>query len=286
MEAMTHREIEENEIIEGYVRQRLTPDERRAFQEHYFSCDECFDRVQTEARFIASVRDASATGAFAPATESRKAAASSWGSGWWRPVLAFSTLAGLLIVAAVAWFWLSRGQSPKPAPGVEQARQASSPIPSIVNNNQVSPQPEQPQLSGERAGSANQQPPNELERKKNQRPNQDLVASVSIPTVTLESSRDSGSAAQLNIPADAKNVLLLIPVEAGNRFASFTVERSTKERVLIDSITGARPNRSGSLAVTLPAARLGSGDYRIRLYGVNRGQRELLAEYDLRVIKQ
>ena len=80
--------------------------------------------------------------------------------------------------------------------------------------------------------------------------------------------------------------MLLIPVEPGNRFASFTAEVFTKSKVLIDSIIGLRPNRSGSLGVSVPAARLGSGDYRVRLYGVNQGQRELLAEYDLRVLKK
>lgn len=55
---MNHREIDEKEIIERYVRQQLSLAERRAFQEHYFTCDACFDKVQMTARLIAGVRDA------------------------------------------------------------------------------------------------------------------------------------------------------------------------------------------------------------------------------------
>lgn len=56
---MTHQEIQANEIVEQYVRGKLTNAERRAFQEHFFECDECFQQVEVMASFVAGVREAS-----------------------------------------------------------------------------------------------------------------------------------------------------------------------------------------------------------------------------------
>jgi hypothetical protein len=47
------------------VRHKLPPDERRAFQEHYFACEECFEQVQITARLVAGVRRASRKGVLA-----------------------------------------------------------------------------------------------------------------------------------------------------------------------------------------------------------------------------
>jgi hypothetical protein len=48
---MTHDEVEQREIVELYVRKRLSPEDRGAFQEHFFACDSCFDQIQTMERF-------------------------------------------------------------------------------------------------------------------------------------------------------------------------------------------------------------------------------------------
>ncbi len=57
-----HRQIEEEEIVERYARNQLAPEEREAFEEHFFTCDECFEKLQATERFIAGVRNATARG--------------------------------------------------------------------------------------------------------------------------------------------------------------------------------------------------------------------------------
>ena len=91
------------------------------------------------------------------------------------------------------------------------------------------------------------------------RPDENLLAQAKPPSVTLESSRDAGSAAQITIPAEAKSILLQIPVEPGNRFQSFSLEVTTRNKAPIESINGARSNRSGSLVVRVSATRLEAG---------------------------
>lgn len=71
---MTHQEIEQREIIERYVRDQLAPEEQRAFQEHFFTCDACFEQVQMTERFIAGVRYAAETGLLGPELAERSEA--------------------------------------------------------------------------------------------------------------------------------------------------------------------------------------------------------------------
>src|SRR5947207_15969579 len=101
---MTQQEIEENGIIERYVLHQLSADERLAFQEHYFTCDECFERAQTEARFIASVRESSRSGILADSSKEMAGGVSfkrRLFGGWLVPALA----ASLLVALALTGLW-------------------------------------------------------------------------------------------------------------------------------------------------------------------------------------
>lgn len=284
---MTHEEIINKEIVEQYVLNRLSSADRQAFQEHFFECDDCFAQAQTTARFVSGVRQASADGALAPVEKRKAAAGGFWNSGWWRPALAVSFAVCLLLVVAVVWLSISRSQLQREIANERQAGLTSpSRIPQTVDDAKREAEEKQRQLDAERAERAKlEQRLDELEHKRGERPDQNLLAQ-NVPSVTLESSRDTSAAAQLTIPAGVNRIRLLIPTEPGNRFRSFSVEILTKSKTLIDTINGARPSRSGSLSVSVAAAQLNSGDYRVRLYGVNQTQRELLAEFDLRVVKQ
>src|SRR5258705_12020300 len=57
-----HKHIEDNDVVEQYVLNKLSADERRAIQEHFFECDQCFEQAQMSTRFVAGVRDASKSG--------------------------------------------------------------------------------------------------------------------------------------------------------------------------------------------------------------------------------
>src|SRR5687767_15040426 len=107
---MTHKHIQDSEVIERYVRQQLTPAERQAFQEHYFACDECFDQVQMSARFIAGVREASRTGVLTAEHDERVDRSSflpapffqNWIPNWAVPALAMSFLVAALLLGVWA----------------------------------------------------------------------------------------------------------------------------------------------------------------------------------------
>ncbi|MFL6209989.1 MAG: zf-HC2 domain-containing protein [Pyrinomonadaceae bacterium] len=280
---MTHQEIIDRDVVERYALDKLPPDERRAFQEHFFECDECFQQAQAESRFIAGVRQAAATGAL-PASDVRRAA-SFWGAGWLRPVMVFSVTAVVAFAAAFVWLYAGRVRPQRQEQARQTAQGEAQPTAETPKRNA---EEDQTQPGAEQAAEATPEPRREQTtgNKPKQRRDQNLIARAVIPSVTLESTRAATEAAELTIAAGVEKVSLRIPVEAGNRFENFAIDILTKGRVPVTTVGGLRPRRDGALAVRVPAARFESGAYRVKLYGQTATERELLAEYDLRVIKK
>jgi len=277
---MTHQEIIDREIVEQYVLDQLSAGDRRIFQEHFFECDDCFQQAHNLSENVTRVRYAAAQGALA-AEERRKAAAS---FSWLRPVLAFSVGAGILLAALALALFLGDRRLQVRLAGEEEALRSQQRAQTESENSKRDAEQKLQAAEAERARL--QQQLDELNRgKPSPRPDENLVAQTNLPSVTLESNRDSGSAAQLTIPTGTKTISLLIPVEPGNRFQSFSIE-VLRSKAPVATVNGARPNQSGSLSIRVSAAQLESGDYRVRLYGVDKLQRELLAEFDLHVLKK
>ena len=111
---MLHSQIENDEVIERYVRNQLASEERQEFEEHFFACEECFEKLQSAERLVAGVRDAAErrllTEPQAPlAIQSR----------WLVWAFAVSSCAAVAFVALTSW--LSLSQIPKLRAEVEQA---------------------------------------------------------------------------------------------------------------------------------------------------------------------
>ena len=277
---MTHQEIIDREIVEQYVLDQLSAGDRRIFQEHFFECDDCFQQAHNLSENVTRVRYAAAQGALA-ADERRKAAAA---FSWLRPVLAFSVGACILLAALALALFVGNRRLQVRLAGEEEALRSQQRAQTESENSKRDAEQKLQAAEAERARL--QQQLDELNRgKPSPRPDENLVAQTKTPSVILESNRDSGSAAQLTIPTGTKTISLLIPVETGNRFQSFSIE-VVRSKAPVATVNGARPNQSGSLSIRVSAAQLESGDYRVRLYGVDKLQRELLAEFDLHVLKK
>lgn len=96
---MLHSKIQNEEIVERYVRNQLVPEERQAFEEHYFGCDECFAKLQSVEAFVEGIRDASARGLLKdqPATAT---------SSIWTWAFACVTCAALILSGILGWKYL------------------------------------------------------------------------------------------------------------------------------------------------------------------------------------
>jgi hypothetical protein len=106
---MTHHEIAEWELVESYSQGKLSDADSQAFEEHFFTCDECFAEVQAAGNFIAGVRQAAATGRLSEAPRSRPAFAFAWAA------------AAVLMVTTV---WAGFFQLPKGRRELERQRAA------------------------------------------------------------------------------------------------------------------------------------------------------------------
>src|SRR5271169_3316305 len=103
---MMHPQIEDEEIIERYVRNQLAEAERKAFEEHFFGCDDCFEKLQVAERFVAGVRDAARRGVLAGEVQGSNRGFI-W-RGWLVPAFGVSACAALVLAALSGWLYFSQ----------------------------------------------------------------------------------------------------------------------------------------------------------------------------------
>jgi tetratricopeptide (TPR) repeat protein len=113
--------VAREEIIESYLVDRLSEEEREAFEEHYFECAHCFDDLQSLRAIREELRFAGAGAELEPRTT--------------RPLFGWASAAGLaaavvLAVGVVLWTRPTRPSSPPEAtnaPGPSQAQVPEKP---------------------------------------------------------------------------------------------------------------------------------------------------------------
>jgi hypothetical protein len=273
---MNHQEIEQQEIIERYVRRQLPPAERRAFQEHYFECEECFEQTQTMTRFIAGVRQAARQGALSEAASEKEV--------WWASLFnpARGVVVAVTLALAIVFGWLFFKFKQPSAPRQQAMReQSQSPTPVAGRQPGLSTSPQQETEKNDRPKPQN--PPNSSTT-----PSQrELLAQNRTPTVLLESARDANrNGNQLTIPANADRAILRVETEPGAMFESFQLQLFDAMRRPVTTIKGIKTHPNGALAVSVPADLLPTGKYQIRLFGIQGGKPALVGEYDLNVGRQ
>ena len=247
---MMHTEIEDREIIERYVRNQLAPEERKAFEEHFFACDDCFEKLRATERFVAGIRDAAGRGLL----EDRRSAdyirvPSSWRA-WMFPALAAASCASVVLAAITGWTLFF--QMPKLRRQLEQA--------SIDAN------------SHREAIAA-------LEKQ---------IASVAqaetnVPLVMLQATRDAQAPPNdAVLSPDAKHLTLWIELPS-SASGTFLLEIVAVEGSHVQTLDNLKRNTYGALVVSLPAELLQSGIYTIRLSRREPSPAALVAEYRLRI---
>ena len=290
---MKHHEIEQQDIIERYVRHQLKSDERRTFQEHYFACDQCFDQVQSNAKFIAGVQRSARVGVLAEsAREVVSAPATSWWAGWFNPAFAMAATACLLLAVALGWIVLK--QIPQLQAEIAQERQAREAAEQRTGQTQQSNKEELEKERQRAEGEKNKR--EELENKiaRNETPTPAPVTSPSrantetkanVPVVILEATRDSKSGTNFKLPASANALTLWVEVETGNRFDSYQMQIFAANGRAVKTINGLKANSYGALAASVATQQMTAGKYLVKLFGVKDQQKELIGDYDLTLQK-
>jgi Putative zinc-finger len=285
---MNHHEIEQQDIIERYVRHQLPDAERRAFQEHYFACDQCFAQVESTAKFIAGVQRSSRVGVLAQTAQSVReiASAAPWWANWFKPAFAAAAIACLLLAATLGWIVFR--QIPQLQAEIAQERQAREAAEQRTGQTEQSTKEE---LEKERLRAESEKKKREeLEGQiaRNQTPSPvpspsraSAETRANVPVVILESTRDSQSGTNFKLPADAKSLTLWVEVEAGNRYDGFQMQIFTGSGRAVKTIHGLKANSYGALAASVSTQQLPAGKYLVKLFGLKDQQKELVGDYDL-----
>jgi TolA-binding protein len=119
---MNCKEVEERDILEGYLLDRLSDPEREEFEKHYFECCSCFAQLQTGLAVQAQLRHQ-------PLVPAR-ARGASWRRTWvWAP--AFASI--VILLSAGIWWYSARNRQP--------SQQVASPPPKVSPGVEVKAQP-------------------------------------------------------------------------------------------------------------------------------------------------
>ena len=283
---MNHQEIEEKEIIARYVLHQLAPDERLAFQEHYFSCDECFDHVQMEARFTAGVRSAARAGVLAAHQPGRLPSSGRFGLkqqwAWVMPAVA----ASLLLAFAVTGLWAlslrreNRLLAERTADGgsaSERLRRLEDRIRELeARNNGLQEQSEEIKRLKEELAASERRSGSDLARMA------ELDINVPVRNVyPLNDAQRSSGTPEVNrvrVPRGTRAfVLILGDYKPG--FSDYRLEIRDPDGRRLASRAGLKPDQAGDLSVMLNRTLLSQSKYRLKLYG----GKEQLAEYVIQV---
>ena len=247
---MMHSQIDEQEIIERYVRNQLTAEERRDFEEHFFGCEECFEKLRTTERFIAGMRDAGSRGLL-DGRSADSVVVRTWAS-WMFPALAASSCVAVALAIVAGWTLLFqmprlRQQLGQASADLSAQRQAIAAL--------------QTQLASGTGVESN------------------------VPLVMLQATRDVEEPPnEAVLPAGAGRLVLWVEMPA-SKFRRFRLEVETEDHHRVMSLDHLERNSYGALAVGLPAEQLKAGEFRIMLTGEEPPPASLLAEYKLRIRK-
>lgn len=240
---MTHQEIEQREIVDDYLRGRLSESDRNAFEEHFFACDDCFAQVQAAEQFARGVHQAAQSGALPATGEGLGLFAA-----WLRPAFALCAAAAVILSAVTGWLalverpkWQHEAVSQRERADAEQQRGAAL--------------EKQLALNRPPAGDPN------------------------LPLVMLEASR-AAAGNTVTIPAGAPQLALWIEIAPEAKSPAFRLEISTMANEPVEKLEGLVRNTYGALAVSIPAGKLKPGAYKVRLLGADAS---LVAEYRLEV---
>jgi hypothetical protein len=281
---MKHSQIEDQQIVERYIRNQLNDDQRSEFQAHFFACDECFTNLQTMERFIAGVRDGAESGLIS--ADLMKPVLLPFWNRWFKPAFAITAIATLVLTAVVAWLMLVRLPELRNQLALERHARDDFEIRKQREidelNNRLTKR-EVPNGQSESGGATLQSKPDEVSEV-NHKPGSDLIAR-NVPVAVLASTRGGEDANQIKLFPNSSHFACWMEVGPGLNSELFQVEAFNESGTLISLLREVKKNRKGVVVATFSAQNFSSGDYRIRLYGLPKSDRSLIGDYKLHIDK-
>jgi hypothetical protein len=95
--------------------------------------------------------------------------------------------------------------------------------------------------------------------------------------------REGGPAPAAVVPSGSRSFTLILSPGRRGDFQDYEAEIAHAGGEVVWRGRGLRPNDYGSFSLTLQRQALGTGEHRLRLFGIRSGRREALGEYALRI---
>jgi hypothetical protein len=284
--------VVEDELIESYVRDTLAAGDRQKFEQNFLVSKRRRERVEFTRGLIGKLGQEKK----ASAVKKTETAAAAQNSVWRSitdflraPAFAFSAAAILLAVLG-GWFLLRNPAEPNVA---VQATPTPAPTPRPVSSNSI--QPEQtnqnlPANTGPTPGNINGTNKNKpAERQETPLPAKTPSSRADEPRTVnpvlalfTGALRSEGKTNELNLPANAGNVLLQLNLPSQD-YKIYRAEIVTPDGKTVARAGNLRPNAS-KINLTVPAAKLSRGDYIVKLSALNpQNEPESVADFTFRV---
>lgn len=282
--SMTHEEIQNSDVVEQYVRRKLSPADRQLFQEHYFNCDECFEQVQLMSRFVAGVREESRSGVFAAEREKVLAhPASNWFRNWFVPAVAMSFLVAAVLLGV--WVLSLRRENQRLAQQSNEQRQATEQLRNLENKVREL----------EASGTASQQERESLIKEVNRLKEQlastgQQVAQAGQPEITApainiyplgdtQRSTGGGDLNRVKLPPQTKNFVLILS-DFQPSASNYRVEIADPSGRTISRRAGLKPDKQGEISLRLNRSQFSQGKYTVKLLAADKKVAEYLVEIE------
>jgi hypothetical protein len=285
--------VVEDELIESYVRETLSPIEKEKFERSFLNTKNRRERVAFTRAMLDKLNEQKEIVA-AKKTETAIVKPSVWDSitGFFKsPRLAFGAIAALLLAAFGAWFLLKESNK-------QEIALKTTPTPTVSTTTPVQPDSNQFAATNQNssgAANSNSRTPAPIETNKNNAEQKKEAPDKSEDTRKEKTTtinpflalfagtvRSEGKTKELNLPKNAENVVLQLNLESAD-YKIYRAEIVTADGETI-SRTGKLKARNRKINFSIPAAKLQKGDYLVKLSALNpQNENESVADYTFRV---
>jgi hypothetical protein len=264
---MDHAYVEEHDLIESYLKDRLSEGERDAFEAHYFACETCRERLEMANDFREGMLQVAAEDA-ARAQAGLLAGLALLSRG--RRIALVGCL--LLLVALPLGLLVARNR------GLErqlvEARGARVTAPAPAGSEQRIASLEARLRSLEQTGTADRQRlEEELAKERQARTaagSEAAVPQVNVPIFTLAAVRgeEEGREPVNRIPLSAAGGPVIFTLELATiDYPSYRASLRAEDGKELWQARGLRPDSRDALVILLPSRMLRSGSYRLAIEG-------------------
>lgn len=268
--------VVEDELIDQYVNDRLTPARRQQFEDYFLRSPARRERVEFARawkEYVARAERPAATPA----------------EGYYRikkPLIWLPLAAMILLAVGVGWTVVGNLRLRNQLEALQTAQTADEEIKQDLRRELADEKARNATLTDELAQSKPNTTPGQVKSEKFEAPTPDRNALVWM-TLVAGITREVGELPTLSLPGSAKRVLLKLPVKT-DTYKSYSATLKTVDGKTVWSRDGLKDRAKAAdtlLTLTIPARRLDSGDYILTLNGItSTGEIEPVSEYPFRVL--